>query len=86
VNSEEDRGIALLLADVRRLCATGEARALRECADLALAELARDIGVSESTLSEWERGNQRPTGLRAVRYLRLLRQLRTTAGPAWGSR
>jgi DNA-binding transcriptional regulator YiaG len=83
VRNDQEDGIALLLAEVRRLCTTGEARALREANDLALAELARDVGVSETTLSEWERGRQRPTGVRAVRYLGLLRQLRTSAGPAW---
>lgn len=82
---DNDRGIALLLAEARRLCGNGEARAIREAADLSLAELARDVGVSESTLSEWERGAQRPTGQRAIRYLAVLRDLHNaTASPAWG--
>jgi DNA-binding transcriptional regulator YiaG len=74
---------ALELVEVRRLCAGGEARTIREAADLALAELARDVGVSQSTLSDWERGKQRPTGQRALRYLKLLRRLRQSGRPAW---
>jgi DNA-binding transcriptional regulator YiaG len=83
---DQDRNSTVLaLTEVRRLCTTGEARAIREALELGVAELARDIGVSGSTLSEWERGIQRPTGERAVRYLRVLRQL-ASAGPAWTRR
>jgi DNA-binding transcriptional regulator YiaG len=78
-----DENMAVSLAEIRRLCVSGEARAIRESVNVNLAEVARDINVAEATLSGWERGLHRPTGPRAVRYLRLLHQLRRAASPAW---
>jgi transcriptional regulator with XRE-family HTH domain len=65
----------IALAEVRDLCASGAARAIREAADLSLSEMALDVGVSAPTLSCWERGMQRPTGTRALGYRALLLKL-----------
>jgi DNA-binding transcriptional regulator YiaG len=80
----EQDSTAVALAELRRICSSGEARAIREAADLHLAEIARDVGIPHSTLRGWENGEQRPNGERAVRYLRLLKRLhRAAGGPAW---
>ncbi len=72
---ENELPLAVRLADVRELCASGSARVIRQAADLSLAEVAREVGVSVVTVSLWERGRQRPTGQRALRYLDLLQEL-----------
>jgi len=71
---------ATQLVRVRDLAASGKARRIRVMARLSLAEMARDLGVSDVTLSRWERGLCRPRGDAAVAYGALLDQLleRTT--------
>lgn len=50
--------------------------ALRRRARLTLAEIARDVGVTENAVGNWERGACRPSrGDHAARYLALLREL-----------
>jgi transcriptional regulator with XRE-family HTH domain len=61
-----------LLADIREVCANGLARTIREASDISLRELAAYIEVSPATLSGWETGQQKPTGDRALCYLRVL--------------
>jgi DNA-binding transcriptional regulator YiaG len=74
-----------LLAEVRALAASGEAKAIREAANIRLAEIARAIGVSFQAVASWESGNRCPTGEHAVRYLDVLWQLRRINGrKAWG--
>ena len=68
-------GTALLLAEARKQVRSGEARELRLRARLSLAELANEIGVNASTLLRWEGGRRQPSGVPAVRYARLLREL-----------
>jgi DNA-binding transcriptional regulator YiaG len=63
------------LTRVRRLAATGAARALREDAGLSLAELARAAEVHKTTVFRWEQGLRRPRGEAAVRYLAVLEDL-----------
>jgi DNA-binding transcriptional regulator YiaG len=63
------------LIRVRRLAATGAARALREDAGLSLAELARAADVHKTTIFRWENGLRRPRGEAANRYLTVLKEL-----------
>jgi DNA-binding transcriptional regulator YiaG len=67
--------VPLALAEIRALCASGDARSIRDRADLSLREMAAHLGVSIATLSCWERAAQRPTGDRALRYRQLLLEL-----------
>jgi DNA-binding transcriptional regulator YiaG len=60
------------LAKVRRLAATGEARQIRQRAELSMSEIAAAVGVHEATVSQWERGKQRPRGEAALQYLAVL--------------
>lgn len=48
-------------------------RALRERAGLTLREVAEVLGVSQMSVSRWERGLRVARGDHAARYLRLLR-------------
>jgi len=45
---------------VRALLRSGEARRLREAAQLSRAELAARVGVHEVTLAKWECGSRVP--------------------------
>lgn len=64
-----------MVAWMRRAAATGQARALREQANVTGAELAQQLRVSTSTLSLWERGLRRPNARHAEQWARLLREL-----------
>lgn len=63
------------LARVRRMAATGAARAIRESAHVSLREVAADVGVDVSSLSRWETGVRQPRGSAAIRWLRILEEL-----------
>ncbi len=63
------------IAWVRRLAKSGGARAIREGADISGPELARELGVSPSSLSRWERGLRSPRGDAAKRWAAALRKL-----------
>jgi DNA-binding transcriptional regulator YiaG len=76
--------VSVQLAEVRTLCAIGRARAIREDAGLTLADLARDVHVSTSTIARWETAEARPTGAVALSYLRLLRRLEQRSRPRFG--
>ena len=65
----------------RDLAANGQARALRESANLSLREIASAIGVDHRTVSRWERGESRPTDRLARRYAAVLQVL---ADGRWG--
>lgn len=60
------------LTRVRHLVATGDAERTRTRAGLSKREMARAIDVSPSTIMRWERGDRRPRGDEALRYLALL--------------
>jgi transcriptional regulator with XRE-family HTH domain len=57
------------------MSASGKAKAIRIEADVSQAELARDIGTTQSALSLWEAGKRRPTGDSAIKWLEVLDQL-----------
>jgi DNA-binding transcriptional regulator YiaG len=63
------------LIRVRRMAATGAARAIRETSGLSLSELAEAAAVHKSTIYRWEHGVRRPRGAAAERYLRALEKL-----------
>jgi DNA-binding transcriptional regulator YiaG len=65
------------LPKLRRLVETGVARAIREDAELSLAEMAAPVQVHRTTILRWERGERRPRGAAAIRYLRVLEELTT---------
>jgi DNA-binding transcriptional regulator YiaG len=67
----------LQLAEVRRLTESGEAEQIRHDADVPAGGIAKAIGVSSHvTVLRWERGERRPSGPAALRYLAVLRALR----------
>lgn len=51
------------------------ARAIRQRSRVSQCALARSVGVHPSTLSRWERGERRPTGLAAIRWIECLEAL-----------
>jgi transcriptional regulator with XRE-family HTH domain len=59
----------------RELVRSGEARAIRERAGISRLEVARELGVDESTIWRWEKGATLPRGEVVSRYSRLLRLL-----------
>jgi DNA-binding transcriptional regulator YiaG len=63
------------LIRVRRLAATGAARAIREDAGLSLSEIADAAQVHKVSVCRWELGTRRPRGEAAERYLRVLEDL-----------
>jgi DNA-binding transcriptional regulator YiaG len=66
----------LRLAEVRAAVSSGEARRLREAADLSISEIARACGVDQSTVWRWERGARKPRGEAALKYGELINELR----------
>jgi len=68
---------AVDLARLRTWTASGRARTIRESARLSRGDVARSIGVNETTVARWELGLRSPTGAAAVRYLELLNALRS---------
>jgi len=66
----------LALSEVRRMCATGEALRIRTEAHLTLPPVASVVGVAVATVWRWEHAERLPTGRPALRYGRLLRELR----------
>jgi DNA-binding XRE family transcriptional regulator len=63
------------LVRIRRLTATGTARAIRVSAGLSLAELAKEVGVAPGTVLRWERAERAPHGEKAVAYAEVLDRL-----------
>lgn len=68
---------AVDLARLRAWTANGKARGIREAARLSRGDVARSLGVNETTVARWELGLRSPTGAAAVRYLELLDALRS---------
>lgn len=66
------------LARVRQLCTSGSARVRREAARLSLAEVATPVEVTPTTVWRWERGQRKPRGDAALRYLAVLDSLTPT--------
>lgn len=63
---------AVALVMLRRMCRTGEARAVRERAGLSQAEMADATPAARSTVASWETARRVPHGPAALRYFRLL--------------
>ncbi len=64
--------VALRLVRLRRMTANGEARALRQNAQLSLSEIGASVGVDQATVWKWETNRQKPRGDSALRYEALL--------------
>lgn len=60
------------LARVRHLLVTGTARQVRLSAEVSQVEIARAIGVTHASISNWENGIRKPRGDAAIRYLAVL--------------
>lgn len=60
------------LTRTRDLARSGSARAIRLAAGLSLNEVGTAVGVAESTVFRWERGERAPHGEPALRYGALL--------------
>lgn len=70
-----------VLAEVRRLCRSGEAQRIRRKAEVSLAEVAADVGVTPTAVQRWETGLRFPRDAGAEKYLRVLRRLERVTGP-----
>ncbi len=66
----------LELSRLRSLTRTGRAREIREAAGLSIGEVAASLGVSVPAVWRWERDLRTPRGEAALRYARLLEELR----------
>lgn len=69
-----------LLAELNRMIASGEARAIRKASGLSGAVVGRSVGVHTSVVLRWETGDRRPCGDGAMEYLKLMRRLKTAQG------
>jgi transcriptional regulator with XRE-family HTH domain len=63
------------LANARDHAISGAGKNVRLSAGISLRELARNLGIDASTLLRWERGERRPTGLAAERWMDELNRL-----------
>ena len=66
---------AVELAELRRQMVDGSAKRLRQASGLGLTELGQVANIDTSTIWRWENGKQRPSGVAALRYARVLRLL-----------
>lgn len=70
------------LMQIRRdLPPPAERRVLRQQAGLSQAELAGAIGVSKTTIGNWETGARNPSGIYRTRYVEALREMRAHLEP-----
>lgn len=69
------------IAHVRALASIGEARRIREAANVSLRELAQEVDVHASTLSRWEAGEHRPRRSEALRWEAALARLQRVTLP-----
>ena len=63
---------ALALKRFARLVQTGRMEVNREAAGLTQSDVARAVGVNQSTVWRWEAGERRPRPRHAVAVLELL--------------
>lgn len=64
------------IAEARALCKNGLARALRVAAGFSMAEVAERCEVTEGAVAHWEHGRRLPRSYTAIRYGRVLAELR----------
>ncbi|SFN66184.1 helix-turn-helix domain-containing protein [Mycetocola miduiensis] len=64
------------ISQLRRMCKSGEARAIREAAELTRDEVASVLGVDESLVEMWEKGSATPQPDVALPYGELLGSLK----------
>lgn len=64
-----------LLRVAARLAEDGTGRQIRVQAKVPMHLIAKSIGVDESTISRWERGQRQPRGEGAIRWADLLNEL-----------
>lgn len=68
------------LARVRALCLSGEARRIRQTANVSQSVIGSECGpVGAPTVHRWETGQQLPRGEQAMLYAAVLRRLRRVA-------
>lgn len=70
--TEANESHIMAMARLRRLVRSGEARRIRERAQVRQREVAEELGVSIPTVFKWEEGRRGPNNQHAVPYLRLL--------------
>lgn len=70
------------LARVRHLVATGTAKHVRLSAGVSQEEIARAIGVTHASISNWENGIRKPHGHAALRFLAVLDGLMGMGSPS----
>lgn len=64
------------IANLRDMCRSGAARALRVSAGLSLQNVSDTTGIGVATLWRWENGNRQPLASeKALRHAGLLEQL-----------
>jgi DNA-binding XRE family transcriptional regulator len=63
------------LASTRELARSGRAAELRRAAGVSLRDVARAVGVDDSTIWRWETGQSRPRADAALRYGQVLHEL-----------
>jgi DNA-binding transcriptional regulator YiaG len=66
---------AVKLARARELAANGEGERIRVKSRLSHAHFGAVLGVSDVTILRWERGDRKPSGKPALRYVDLLDKL-----------
>lgn len=70
----------LLLAVLRDSVRSGEARRVRESAQVSATEVAHALGVTPGAVTNWESGLRQPRGDLALRYAQLLQDLAKVTG------
>ena len=66
----------LVITNLRDVCRSGAARALRLSAGLSLQDVSKATGTAVSTLWRWETGDRKPLATpAALRYAELLEAL-----------
>ena len=64
------------LAALRASCRSGEAKRIRQAAQVSLAEIAQEVGTTPATVGRWETGVRLPRPEAALRYAAVLGRLR----------
>jgi DNA-binding transcriptional regulator YiaG len=81
----QDMTITELIGLRARLPKPAERRAIRESLGLSRELVARELGVSQDTVYQWEHGIAEPRTANLVNYVELLDRLRETAAEQQGS-